>query len=172
MARKKKLKIKTVAWKNRFRNNGVKPVDAHKEVERIRIKNGGTTSKDDIIKEARPKRNPIHPIFEWNKDKAHLEYLRIQAETMVRSLEIVYVERENDPVRAYEIVEKKTSAKPESVTLYGSHEEAMKDPQVRERLIAEAVKTVMAWRRRYRSLNEFDQIFASIDKVVEQIVES
>ena len=37
------------------------------------------------------------------------------------------------------------------------------DPVARERLLAQAIRELMSWRRRFNDINEFDRIYAEID---------
>ena len=161
-----KFEIDEVRWKNRFPSAGVSADVAHKEIEKIKAK--GDLTPEAVIDAARAKRNPLHKLFEWSDDVAAEKYRLIQAGRVLRSLEVVYVDRPKEPTRCYEVEVKKSPGKPQP-TIYTTHEEAVQDPIVRERLLAESIKALMQWRRRFRLLSELDRVFNAIDEVVDEI---
>lgn len=168
------FKIDSVRWKERFPHKGVSPVKAFEEIEKIRNEHGGTFSAEDLVQAARSKRNKLHRLFEWDDAAAAEQHRITQARTMQRSLEITYKDSKDSDVmkliRPYEITRKQ---KPGSVnsprTLYTSFEEAVKDDVTRESLLADAIRQLMALRRRFKILNELDRVFHEIDSVVETI---
>jgi len=74
------------------RITGVKPEVAGRELERIRKTRGGLKS-EDVVEEARPEAAPLHPVFEWDDSVAGEKFRRVQASTLIRSIQ---VERGND----------------------------------------------------------------------------
>lgn len=158
------FQIDSVRWKARFPHRNADPVKVHQEVEVLRKKNGGTVSPGDLVHKARSPKSAMHRIFEWDNGAASDQYRLIQARRVLRSMEIVYLDKEVGPTRAWEIIEKKKRGTDNKTqTLYSTLEETMADPGARESLLAEAIGQLMAWRRRFRMLNEFDRVFGAID---------
>lgn len=164
-----KMKIESMRWKERFPNAGVKVETAHEEIMRIKDKNGGFVSPDDIVKEASEKSNPLHPLFTWDDTEAARKYRLNEAGALLRSIEITYVELPKQPRRAFEVTYKKPPGSVEKQTLYATAEEAAADPETHAKLIAEAVRTLMDWRARFRYLQELSQLMEQIDRTVESI---
>lgn len=164
------LTIDSVRWKARFPNLGVDAQKAYDAIEKIRSSKGGACSADDVVAAARSARNPLHNLFEWDDSQAAHEYRLQQARTVLRALEVTYKEREHEPTRAFEVVvkERKSDKPSEAKTLWSSHEQAVSDPRSREALIAEAVQQLMAWRRRFKMLNEFDRLLGAIDAAIDE----
>ena len=59
------------------------------ELERIWAENGNELRPADIVEEARPEGAPLHPLFEWDDEKAAEEHRLLQARQLVRSVRVV-----------------------------------------------------------------------------------
>lgn len=167
--RKKQVKIKSVEWKSRFPNAGVDAKVALNAIDEIKNKNGGQVSPNAIVDAAKKKTHPLHKLFTWDDTEAAAKYRLQEAGNLLRSIEITYEELPEQPRRAFEIITKKTSGDPETKTLYGTAEEVAADPKAHSRLIAEAVTTLMAWRTRFRYLQELSHLIEEIDRTIEQL---
>ena len=88
--------------KSGSRISGVDPDAVGAELERIDSKYGEITP-DVVVSEARPKRSPLHPAFEWDDGKAASEFRLWQARSLVRSIQVVIDDAE--PVPAFYHVE-------------------------------------------------------------------
>lgn len=155
------FEIEHVGWRD---SCGLESIDAEKAYQEVGALKERTD--DAVIKIAKNKRSAIHNAFEWDDSAAAHEHRRTQARHLLRSFTVTYKNNPEETVRAYEVT-RKASRKSTTRTIYGTHEDAMKDPQARESLIAEAISQLMAWRRRFKSLNEFDRVLGVIDEVVE-----
>ena len=164
------MKIDSIRWKERFPNAGVKVEIAHEEIMRIKDKNGGLVSPDSIVKEAAKKSNPLHSLFTWDDSLAAQKYRLSEAGALLRAIEITYVEIPDQPRRAFEVTYKKPVGS-ENQTLYTTAEEAASDPDNHSRLIAEAVRTLMAWRGRFRYLQELSHLMEKIDETVASLAD-
>lgn len=168
------LTIDSVRWKARFPNAGVDADKAYEAIETIRTKNGGTCSAEDVVSAAKARNNPLHKLFEWDDTAAAREYRLQQARAVLRAIEVVYKERPEEPTRAFEVVvrERKSDKPSEARTLWSSHEQAVSDPKSREALIAEAIQSLMSWRRRFKMLDEFDRLLSAIDETLDEFANS
>lgn len=70
--------------------------DAGKELDRIR-KAHGQINPHVVVEESKPETAPLHPVFEWNDEKAAGNYRAYQARALIRSVTVV---QETDGVRS------------------------------------------------------------------------
>ena len=165
------MKITDIRWKNNANTGGVSASDAYNAIEKIRHDCGGELSADDVLEKARRKTHVLHPVFEWDDTKAAAEHRRTQARTLLRSIEIVYEERPEMPVRSHQITVQKKRGDEEGKTLYTTTEKAFSDPATRDLLVAKAIRDAMQFRRRFQVLRELQLIFDAIDKTVDQLAD-
>lgn len=163
--------IREINWKTHFPNAGVKASEAFEAVEEIRKKSGGEVTPQQIVAKAKSKTSVLHALFEWDDKTAAAQHRLTQARTMLRSFEVHYEKREVKPHRVYEIHTVGKRGDATRPTTFATVEDLMKDPQARDRLIADAIRQAMAFRRRFQSLRELQLIFEAIDKTAEELVE-
>lgn len=163
------MKITDIRWKNNANTGGVKAADAYKAIEEIREKCGGELSAEDVLEQAKRKSHTLHPVFEWDDTRAAKEHRKTQARSLLRSIEIVYEERPELPIRSHQITVQKKRGDENGKTLYTSTETALSDPSTRDALVANAIRDAMLFRRRFQVLREFQVIFDAIDKTVDQL---
>ena len=163
------MNIAEIRWKRNANTGGVSASDAFDEIERVRAKKGGDVAPEHLVEVARSKRNVLHGIFEWDDSTAATQHRITQARTLLRSIEVVYEELPERPMRSHEIVVRKKRGDDQSHTMYRTTSEAMEDPITRDALIAEAIRQAMAFRRRFQNLRELQMIFEAIDKVIEEV---
>ncbi len=132
---------------------------AGEELERIRTVNNGRLAQETVVEEARDKKSPLHPAFEWNDRKAAHQYRLSQAGYVIRMLSVSYVEGEQKtgPIRAFVNVSRDEDRS------YTSIAHAMSDDELREQVLARALKELNDWRERYAELEEFAGLFATIE---------
>jgi hypothetical protein len=161
------MKIQSVNWRNGAQSKGIDPVKAFNALERVREKNDGLTD-DAIVSAAKAKNHILHGWFEWDDSVAANEHRRAQARTLIRSFEVVYVEAPELTARAYE-VETKSGKPQETRTVYTTTAEVLSNPESRDRLISDAIRMAMEFRRRFKMLHELDRVIEEIDKAIESI---
>lgn len=163
------MEIAEIRWKSHFAANGADAEKVHREILRLKQKNQNTVSPKVMVDAARKPTNPMHSLFEWDDSEAAEKYRVSQAQHIMRALQVIYVEAPKQPMRAFEIISKKRPGDSKTVTLYGTSEEACADPDVHARLVADAVRELIAWRNRYQMLNEMRNLVRVIDKVVDEL---
>lgn len=158
------MKIESVVWKTNVPTKGIKAEDAYKALEVIRKKNNGLTD-DAIVNAAKSSTHVLHNWFEWDDTEAAIEYRRTQARGLMRSLTVTYKEAPELQVRVYQV---ETKARPQDPqrTVYSTTEEVLKNPESRDRLIAQAIKAAIEFRNRFKCLHELDVIIESIDQTL------
>ena len=164
------MQIASVVWKNRVPTKGIDAKTAYESLEQIRAENDGVLTDDYIVERAKPKDSPLHVFFEWDNKKAAIEHRRAQARLLMRSFEVTYVESPELKTRAYEIMTRTPSGGEERTT-YAATVEVMSAEDSRDKLIAEAIRMAMEFRRRFKHLHELDAILEAIEKTIEKIVE-
>lgn len=161
------MKISTISWKQSVPNKGIDAQKAFDALEVIRHQNNGLTD-DAVVAAAKPQEHTLHKWFEWDDSVAAVEYRRDQAKNLLRSIEVTYEERPEIKTRVYE-VEHKSRRCDEERTVYTTTEEILQNPEARDRLIAEAIRQAMAFRRRFKAIHELDAVMNEIDRAVEKI---
>lgn len=59
------------------------------ELERIAGASGLQADPDTVVRAAEPDEAPLHPYFEWDRDKAAHEHRKDQARKLIRSIHVV-----------------------------------------------------------------------------------
>lgn len=132
------------------------------QIEILRERNGGFVQAMDVVNEARPKKSPLHPVFEWDDDVAAELYREDQARHLIRS--VVIVSREADDENPEHIVRAFVHIKTESASAYTSVGIAMGDESMRQHVLDRAWREIESWRRRYENLEEFAHVLAVIER--------
>ena len=162
-----RMQIETIKWKQNVPSKGVDAAKAHKALEAIREKNNGLTD-DGVLAAASVKGHTLNKWFEWDDSTAASVHRRDQARQLIRSLEVTYSDAPGIKTRVYEVEHKSRPQDPQR-TVYTTTEEVLANPESRDRLIAEAIKAAMQFRRRFKMLHELDGLMLEIDKVVEKM---
>lgn len=163
-----------IKWKQGTQHK-VEPEAAYKVVMDVRKKNNGEASADDIVKAATPKRNPLHPEFEWDDATAGHEYRLTQARAIVRHLvEVRKDTKTSRPQRIFEVVRVPQKVDSEGKrqrvkSVYRTVEDIMADPDMRSELLGRALRELISIRNRYRDLQELAVVLRAIDEVVGKI---
>jgi len=154
-----------VFWKNGARIK-VDAVVAHKELERIRKKNGGALDAEAIVEAAKVKKCPLHDEFEWDDTIAAHQFRLVRGREIFRYLVVSYDDAPEgaSPVRCYS-AERQEGPK----HTYSRTEDILADPDRRALLLQESLMKLMQWRRQYRSLNELAIIFRSHDELISSL---
>ena len=131
------------------------------ELQRITELHGGQLKHvDPIIEEARSVTNPLHDQFEWDDSIAAQEHRRNQARRLMACVRIVS-EGSSGPklFKAFVNIQIGTQQS------YHTTAEAFSDKELREQVLAKALKEANAWHDRYAQYHELSEIFKAIKKV-------
>jgi hypothetical protein len=133
---------------------------AGERVEKIRQRNGGSLTKEDVLQDAETPTSPLHPLFEWNDDVAAQRYRLEQAGSIIRHIEVVKLHvDQTEPIRAFVSVIRSDDTK----KTYVSIDTAMSDPTLRAQVLDRAHKELLSWKARYENYEEFAEIVAVIN---------
>lgn len=92
-----------VSWKLKGLAKGVDPSIAHEELQRLQSKYGSLTP-EVIVNEAKSKKSPLHPIFEWDNDKAAANYRLQQARILLNNIQVTIItDGEPRQIAVYEV---------------------------------------------------------------------
>lgn len=160
------MKIAEVKWKGGFPTRGVSAQEAYNALNTIRKKNKGKLTKDVVVAAAASKEHVLHAFFEWNDSIAAMEHRRLQAGKLLRSIEVVYEELPESSTRAFEV--QSLSAADAGKTEYAPTVEVLSNTESRDRLIAEAIRFAMQFRRRFGHLRELDNVLSAIDEFIDE----
>lgn len=144
--------------------------DAYEALEVIRQETGGDLTAKVVVDAARPKGHMLHPqVFDRPVKDAAEQYYLERARSTIRSLVTVRtVATQEDPVevRVFSQVESGRAVdSTRTAYVYSSTEEALQDPVRREYVLAEAIRQVAVWRKKYAALSELAQVFHAIDEI-------
>jgi len=137
------------------------PVEAQvvgEQLEALRIRNNGHLTPRAIVDGAAPESSPLHPLFEWDDRRAAKSYREHQAQEVLRMIVVRIPEQpiDADPVRAF------VSVRIETEPVYTSIGTALGDDAMREQLLAQAMRDLVAIRTRYKDLQELAALFAQM----------
>ena len=137
----------------------VEPQIVGEALEALGGHNSGALTPDAVVEAARPADHPLHPIFEWDDSVAAEAWRRSQASDVLRSVVAIMPERPEmaKPTRAF------VSIRADDGPAYIPIRRAMSDPEMRDQVLAGAMRELVSWRRRYTELQELAELFAQID---------
>lgn len=141
---------------------------AHVQLVRAALKqlvaeHGDATAKQ-LLELARPKKSPLHALFDWDDSNAGEKYRLQQAGTFIRC------------VRFRILTEQGIRVVPEHISVF--HEpgrrayvptlQVMSDPELAEQALAEAREAYLRLRNRYAMLRSLAPIHAAIDETLDK----
>jgi cell fate (sporulation/competence/biofilm development) regulator YlbF (YheA/YmcA/DUF963 family) len=157
----KSKEVITMVYQWRF-TMAVSAETAGKELERVEQKHGKVTP-ELVLEESRSKKAPLHKIFEWNDSVAAEKYRLTQAGQIINNLVVVLDEYEqHEPVRAFVNVnanaQKKTG---EFINIVS----AIQQEDTRAIVVANALRELQEFKKKYKQLTELSSVFVEIDKL-------
>jgi hypothetical protein len=139
------------------------PQEVGETLERLRVKYGGQLLPRQVLAEASRKGSALHQYFEWNDTEAARKYRLSQAAYLIRAVIVVAAPDDQpfEPVRAFVCI-RGSEEQPQAFTHVC---EAMRNDELREKVIARAKKELQDWRKRYADLQAFAEVFDAIDSL-------
>lgn len=149
-----------VKWRDGFSVRGLSAKRAREEIERIRVKNGGSVQPEDVVDAARSKSSPLHAAFCWDDTKAARLYRLTQARNVLSA--IIVIHKDEGPARQYVHHDKH----------YIPTMEALETPGTREDILERALTELEAMVARYRSYRRLAGLMDDVKFVVKKHRES
>lgn len=145
----------------------VKPQLVGETLEKIEARHGALRP-GYLVDEARPAASPLHPLFEWDDADAAEKYRLWQARKVIGSVVVSRIDNREvqKPISAF------ASILQESGRSYISMVTAMDNAGQREAILRNAKADLVHWRNKYQALQEFSEMFAVIDRVIETVDET
>lgn len=156
-----------IKWKNGSRVK-TPATAAHKELERIRKKNGGALDAVAVVEASRSKRAVLHKEFEWDDAVAAEEHRRERARYLMRHIVVVVEDLDDKEIDAPAYVAERRK---DDMRSYAPLEDVMSDPDRRAVMLHEALATLLRFRVKYRHLQELAIVFRAHDELLEQMGE-
>ena len=136
-----------------------KIVGEHLELLRQQCK--GELTPEDVVKDAENPNSPLHSFFEWKNSRAAHEYRLAQARGLIRTVVAVFVQDDKPAVRTRAYVHIHEPGAPH----YRSADHAMSQTKTKRMVLDRALGELVAWKKRYRQLKEFADLFEEIDQL-------
>ena len=138
----------------------VKPEVVAERLEVIRKANDGLLIPRTVVKDARPKRSPLHPCFDWDVNVAAERWWEYQATRLIRS--VVTVENEDTSANEGKIIYVGVGTS-QTKSRYMTVVDALSDEECRHIILAQALAQLRGIKRRYESLHELSLVWDAID---------
>jgi hypothetical protein len=143
-----------------FSPKGLDPQLAGERIAELRER--GHSTPNDIVEDARADTSVLHVAFTWDDTEAARKHRLTEARHLIQSIVVV---REDVPERPQAPAFVSVVVRETEERAYVTTVEAYSDEDYRSQMLAEALSSVSAWRRRYRELSELDRIFGVIEEV-------
>ncbi len=139
--------------------NAAKSVGEHLEFLRQQFK--GEITPKDVLDDARNPNSPLHPYFEWSDTDAAEQYRLQQARGLIRAVVAIYVSDDKPAKRQKAYVHIAEGSTPH----YREAGHAMSVKSTRDIVLRQAWREFQAWRKRYKDLKEFSELFDAAEQV-------
>lgn len=137
-------------------------------IEMLRKQFKGELTPKDVLDDARNDNSPLHSFFEWNDGEAAEAYRLQQARGLIRSVVAIYVDEEQQKpavrVKAYVHINEPVAPH------YREVGHAMSQKRTRDLVLQRAWREFQSWRRRYKDLKEFADLFEAADQVEMKLI--
>ena len=148
---------------SRFRNLDANVIG--RELDRLLTKHEQKLTADLMVVEARDPGSPLHGVFGFDDDAGMAREHRLEiARRLLRSVRV----KITTPSRN-EVIVRMTVATPQPEETdkksYSTTEYAMADPEMRAEVLRQALRDLIAFRRKYAELSELAVVFAAIDEL-------
>lgn len=145
------------AWDQKYVKNLPEPTQAAREIERLRMENGGEMRAQYLVDAAKEKANPFHDCFPWDHKTAANEHWLHLARVILGNLRVV---RETGTAHhAYFQVRR------EQVRFYTPASEIQNNADYMAQLLKQAESYYIAGRARFDEIKELQTLHEAIDQV-------
>lgn len=150
-------------WDKKFATIGV--VDAQvvgERIEALREQKGNALKPADVVEDARPDDAPTHGLFEWNDMLAANHWRQNQAREVLRSIRIVMYDDQGVERQIIANVHVELSPRNHA---YVPIQVAIADDDMRQQILAEALRYLRGWQARYEHLEALRPVVRAIEEV-------
>lgn len=133
----------------------------------------GRVNPHAVVEEASDPASVLHQYFEWDDNEAGARYRLAQAEGLIRRVKLTIMRRDPESktvaVTSTRAFQNRTSQRKDANGGYESIEDIMADSSKRNELLAQVLKEMQSYRKRYAELRELSSIWAAIDDALVDI---
>lgn len=161
------------SWRQNARIN-LDPNVAVKELKKIQKKHGILT-RSLVLKEARNKKNPLHPHFDWDDTTAGEKFRLSQAGYILRMLKVTIVQESNEGVKTIQVpVFRSLGKKLEDGkdNQYYNSDQIASDARLRSQVLSRIWLQLLNLRRQYSEYQELTAVWKAIDTAQESMLKS
>lgn len=146
----------------------VDPQAAGERLEELKAMHGGMIESEHVVEDAAPADSVLHPQFEWDDAKAAHAHRLDQAAYLVRSIVVVRDEALDAGPKEVRLF---VSVRPDETgrQCYVGVDDAMARPDWRKQVLADAIRDMEAFKRKYADLSELASVLEAIDETLEAI---
>jgi hypothetical protein len=154
-----------------------KPVDMKMEAIRAALlalyeSHGGVLAPQQVVDAARDPSNALHEEFEWDDENAAESYRLAQAGMLIRRIRLSVIKVDQGTKQLVATVTRQFQSRPSQRGGEGGYEtvqDIMADDAKREELIAQVLREMGSYRKRYSELVELQSVWAAIDDASESL---
>lgn len=125
----------------------------------------GSLSPHAVVEEADDPKSPLHPLFDWNDEKAAMAHRLNQARQLIRVAVTVLPSVANQPVRQFVSL---SDLRRTGTGSYLATAEIVSDPERRELALRDALTALMSMQKRFRYLSELSPVWDTLASLVAQ----
>jgi hypothetical protein len=146
--------MNVTTWK--FPKYKADPQQAYDEIMTLE-----TITAENVVNLARNENSVIHDDFEWNDTVAGEKYRVLQAKEMLRMFVTENIKEDCEPIRAmFPVITKEDKRE------YKPTEIILKNVDEYQQLLKTALDELRAFKKKYKSLAELDNVMEEIEKVI------
>lgn len=130
-----------------------------KELIDITNEHNGRLSPEDVVEYARDPSTALHSCFEWDETEAARKYRLEQAKHIIR-VSVQILAGTNEDQRVFVSLQEDRGDKDE-----GSYRlllDVLNDDEMRDKLLEQARKDFLIWKRKYETLKELVPVFEAM----------
>lgn len=156
------------AWSHPRFQRLADPQKVGEALEAVREKHGGALRAADIVTAAKSKKSPLHKLFEWDDTEAAQKHRNHQARTIITSIRIKVIDREDSEVRRIYVNVHQAEGR-----AYLPIELIKQDIMLEAEVLKQAMAGLKQWRDRFKDLRtQLSPLFESIDSTLQDVAES
>lgn len=136
------------------------------ELLRIADENNGVLNPTLVVEAARDSNNPLHAHFEWDDSAAAEAFRLAQAHGLIRRVKLTVMRPASDARRMTISSTRAFESRPSQRSRKGGYEpidDILADEHKRQELVAQVLRDLRAYRRRYALLSELAAVWEAID---------
>lgn len=114
---------------------------------------------ENVLEKAKDESTELHKCFEWDDSVAGEKYRLIQARQIIQHFVIVQEDKKDAPkIRSYQVTTTRNTYEPTRLFI--------QKPDEYEALLERAKAELEAFKRRYQTLAELEQLFEAIEEIL------